>query len=141
MSTWIKTLKRTINGCFTKVRVSMRKKKALSCKNFRNRKQAILSNNISHRNKAEDLLRREEAKSNMDTIYNNFNIIKRSKNHQSSIWKVKNKIFPKLKAPLPVAKRNLAGKIITNSGELKKLYLKHFHHRMRDRPILKQYES
>ena len=54
---------------------------------------------------------------------------------------VKNKIMPKIKPPLLIVKRNLDGKIITNSVELKSLYLNHFLHRMRKRPILKQYEQ
>ena len=51
----------------------------------------------------------------MDTILKNISALKSSKNTQSGIWKVKNKISPRVKPPLPVAKRNLVGKIITNS--------------------------
>ena len=44
---------------------------------------------------------------------------------QKNIWKMKNNFFPKIKAPVPEAKRNLANKIITNPRELKKVYVKH----------------
>ena len=40
-----------------------------------------------------------------------------------------------------MAKTNLANQIITNPLELKRVYLNHFKHRMRLRPILPEYES
>ena len=58
-----------------------------------------------------------------------------------SIWEVKKICFPKNKPQLPVAKRNIAGKIITNPNELKNIYLKHFIFRMRKRPILPGLEN
>ena len=142
-SSWIKTLKKTIAGCFKKVRLSDKKRKKIFffCQNFKRRKQSIINKDNKLQNKAEELLRRQEAINHMNVIKNNINSIKNSKNSQSAIWKVKGNIFPKIKPPLPVAKRNLAGKLITNSEELKKVYLKHFHHRMRNRPILNKYQK
>ena len=37
--------------------------------------------------------------------------------------------------PLPVAKKNFGGQIITNSAALKQLYLEMYQHRLRHRPI------
>ena len=37
------------------------------------------------------------------------------------IWKIKRKIFPKIKPSLPVGKKNLKGQLITNQEELKDL--------------------
>ena len=45
---------------------------------------------------------------------------------------------------LPVAKKNIVGQIISNTEELKLLYLDHFAFRMRSRPImshLQKYKS
>ena len=52
--------------------------------------------------------------------------------------------MPKVQSPLPIAKLNLSGQIITNKEELKVVYLDHFIHRMRNRPImshLKDYQT
>ena len=45
------------------------------------------------------------------------------------------KVFPKNNPPLPVAKRNTSGQIITNPDILKTLYLDTYVHRLRHRPI------
>ena len=58
---WIKTLKRTISGCFKKVRLSVKGKKINMCKIFKKRKQAILANDEYSKNEAEELLGKEEA--------------------------------------------------------------------------------
>ena len=137
---WIKALKGTIYSCFKKVRITSQKVTPL-CPNFKDREQAILNNDKQSQNKAEELLGEEEARNNVAKINMNITEMKKSKNKQSAIWKIKNKILPKIKPPLPVAKRNLAGQIITNSEELKKVYLNHFHHRLRNRPILAKYEQ
>ena len=80
----------------------------------------------------------------MNKIKSNLKSLNNSSNKQQSIWNLKNKFYPKQKADAPVAKYNLAGQIITNSEELKNVYLKHFVHRMRSRPIkpgMEQYKN
>ena len=42
---------------------------------------------------------------------------------------------------MPVAKRNLTNQIVTNPCELKKVYVNHFKHRMRKRPILPKFKN
>ena len=49
--------------------------------------------------------------------------------HQG-VWKTKQKLFPKIKPTLPVAKKNLKGQLITNPEELKDLYLDTFKFRL-----------
>ena len=61
-------------------------------------------------------------------------------NHQG-IWKLKKKYYPKIKPTLPVAKKNLKGQLITNSEELKDLYLDTFKWRLRHRPVQPEYEE
>ena len=50
--------------------------------------------------------------------------------------KLKSNFYPKVKPSVPTAKRNAAGKLITNSDQLKEVYLKNFVHRLRPRPII-----
>ena len=52
------------------------------------------------------------------------------------VWNIKNRLFPKKRTAFPCAKKNISGQIITNHKELKDVYLQHFSHRMRRRPIL-----
>ena len=68
-------------------------------------------------------------KKNIENITNNPN------SKQTGIWKVKNCFFPKNQTTSPTAKINIDGQIVTGHAELKKLYLEHFHHRLRFRPI------
>ena len=60
---------------------------------------------------------------------------------QNNIWKVKNKYFKKEKPSIPIAKRNLSNTLVTNPVELKRVYAKHFKHRMRLRPIIPKFEE
>ena len=60
--------------------------------------------------------------------------------HQG-IWKIKRKVFPKIKPSLPVGKKNIKNQLITNPEELKKLYLDTFKYRLRHRPVQPGFES
>ena len=51
------------------------------------------------------------------------------------------KVFPKNTLPLPVGKKNTRGQIITNPEKLKDLYLETYVHRLRHRPIKKEYSQ
>ena len=123
------------------MRFSTKKREPKVCKKFQKRRHGILNNKKSLVNEAEEMLRSEEAEMNMNKIFDHINSMKRTRNSQKSIWNFKNKIVPKIKPSLPTAKKNLSGKIITNPHELKNVHLSHFHHRMRKRPILKQYSN
>ena len=88
-----------------------------------------------------NMLSEEQAKLNLDKIKQNIFTLKVSKNNQQSIWKIKNKFLTKKQPTLPVAKKNIDGKIVTNKNKLKNLYREHFSHRMRSRPILPHLEN
>ena len=81
-------------------------------------------------------MKEENASENYNKILTSIQSLNGDKNKQNSVWKLKQKMFPKIKPPLPVAKKNLNGKIVTNHEALKKLYIEQFVHRMRSRPIL-----
>ena len=55
----------------------------------------------------------------------------------NGMWKIKKKIFPKHNKALPVSKKSIAGRIVTNPEELKSLYLETYRNRLRHRPIAK----
>ena len=53
----------------------------------------------------------------------------------NGMWTLKKKLFPKHSNPLPVAKINVDGRLVTSQNELKYLYLETFKHRFRHRPM------
>ena len=53
--------------------------------------------------------------------------------NQQGVWKMKKKLFPKVKSSIPVGKKNLKEQLITNPEELKDLYLDTFKFRLRHR--------
>ena len=57
----------------------------------------------------------------------------------NSVWSLKRKVFPKNKESLPFAKKNCDGKLISSHKQLKDLYLDTFVHRLRHRPIKKDF--
>ena len=86
------------------------------------------------------------SKDNFEKIKENFSILSNSKGTFSAtgLWKAKQRVFPKHSKPLPVAKVDNLGKMISNPEALKKLYIDTYKHRLRHRPIrpeLKQLES
>ena len=66
-----------------------------------------------------------ELQTNMETLTDN------NVDQQRKIWKVKNRYHKKEKPSIPIAKKNLSNTIVTNPHELKRVYVKHFQHRMR----------
>ena len=139
---WWKNVKNLIHKSFKKIRVG--KKLPKICQKFKNRKKAIKQNDIDSKIESESQLKQEQHKNGLNRIMKNMSILRKSKNSQQSIWDIKKIFFPKIKPPMPVAKKNLQGKIITNPNELKNVYLEHFKFRMRNRPIipgLEQYEE
>ena len=137
---WQKKLNFTVKSCFNKVR--LRKNKKYKCKVFSKRKAAIQNKNEELKNEAEKELQKEEAENNLNKIKFNINLLNdKTSGKQNNIWEIKNKFSPKIKSAVPIAKRNLANKIITNAKELKKLYADHFQHRMRKRPMLSDFQE
>ena len=54
---------------------------------------------------------------------------------RKKLWSLLKKKFPKSSHAIPVAKKDGKGNLVTNHKELKKLYLKTFTQRMRNRPM------
>ena len=137
---WSKLVTTTVFQCFAKIRINPSKRKRV-CNVFRKRKKCIQSGSKKQQLNAEMLLKEENESLNFERIMKSIQILNQDKNKQKNVWKLKNKFFPKIKQPVPVAKINLEGQIITNTEALKKLHINHFVHRMRSRPIIPGFEN
>ena len=59
----------------------------------------------------------------------------------SGVWKIKKKIFPKNMKTLPIAKKDVNGRLVSNPEELKTLYIQTYIHRLRHRPVKPGFEE
>ena len=75
----------------------------------------------------------EEAEENRNEIIKNFKKLSESPENvnMKEVWKILRNIFPKFKHPLPIAKRNFKGKLITVLDDIKTLLLKEYSQRLR----------
>ena len=81
------------------------------------------------------------AEKNRDKVVRNFGSLAQNDGtaNINGMWALKKKVFPKNPPNLPVAKKDVDGRLITSHAELKKLYLDTFVHRLRPRPIREEY--
>ena len=92
---------------------------------------------IEIENKVCDLV----AEKNYGKVVENFKLLENKSGliQQQGMWSIKRKVFPKNKESLPFAKKDCDGKVITSQHLMKSLYLDTFLHRLRHRPINKEY--
>ena len=85
----------------------------------------------------DEVIAKECSEENFQKIKDNFLLLSdgNDKINSNGMWNLMKKVFPKNNPPLPVAKRNIRGQIITNPDILKTLYLETYVHRLRHRPI------
>ena len=57
------------------------------------------------------------------------------------MWKIKQKICPKIDVNVSVAKLDEKGNLVSNKTDLKKLYVNVYKHRLRHRDIKEGYEK
>jgi hypothetical protein len=78
-----------------------------------------------------------EAETNRNNIVNQFKSIGSDQENVnlSQVWKLLDKLCPKLAPSLPTAKKDHSGKIISESEELNKLLSKEYKERLRTRPL------
>ena len=76
-------------------------------------------------------------KENFEKVKENFSLLTNNQDSFScnGMWKAKKRMFPKHTKPLPVAKVDSNGRLVSNPEELKSLYLDTYIHRLRHRPI------
>ena len=110
---------------FKKIRISNKKKIKSTDLNVLLEKR----NQLKRKNAPEEIMEEVEGEiavlcqeANRSKVMENFNEVDGSDGTLAhhGIWKVKQKIFPKIKPKLSVGKKNLAGQLITNPAELNK---------------------
>ena len=139
---WKKVLNDYFHKAFKKVRIKHNyKMKNIKIKELLEKRNILRKKNSSVSDEAIEEIEDEIAtilqEENKRKVMENFSDINGSDEFlsQHGLWKVKRKIFPKFKPSLPVGKKNIKGQLITNSEELKKLYLDTYKFRLRHRPI------
>ena len=139
---WKKLQNSHLNNAFRKVRLKGKRKiKPVSTDVS---KLIDLRNNLLGNNGPEseienlnDAISNMEAETNRNNIVNQFKSIGSDQENVnlSQVWKLLNKLCPKLAPSLPTAKKDHSGKIISESEELKKLLSKEYKERLRTRPL------
>ena len=78
-----------------------------------------------------------EAEENRDIVMKNFKRLSENPENVNikEVWKILRNIFPKFKTPIPIAKRNYKGELITDLQQIKYLLLKEYSQRLRMRPV------
>ena len=145
-SKWKKLLDEYFHKAFRKVRISNKNKtKSSNIQELIQKRKNLKKQNVPEETieEIEDKIAEFCQEANRNKVMENFNEVDGADGNiaHHGIWNVKRKIFPKIKPPLPVGKKNLKGQLITNHEELKDLYLDTFKHRLRHRPILPGYEE
>ena len=82
------------------------------------------------------------AEENKKQVYDNFEKLSNTDGttNNNGIWALKRKLFPKNTKSLPMAKKDLNGKLISSQNELICLYMDTYKQRLRHRPIKIEYK-
>jgi hypothetical protein len=151
-SKWFKELNEIFHQSFDKIRSNgkIKKTEVSELMNVLHdlKQKTKLPGGVDNKDIFEDIEKTEAklanlvAKENRDKIFNNFGMFTGNNGNLNinGMWAVKRKVFPKNPSSLPVAKKDVDGKVITSHQDLKKLYLETFVHRLRYRPIRDDYQ-
>ena len=153
---WFKVLKDKIHQSFRKIRIDKAKKNLRKSEidikiDERNKvKNELMNTNIALAQKQSlemkinelnetisDLCGQKNAKIITDQVQNLSDTEGRFS--RSNMWQIKKKLCPRI-LPLPIAKRDEKGMMITNQSLLKKLYTETYQFRLRSRTILPHLE-
>ena len=143
---WLKNLNGVFHKSFRKVRVTNKQKETKLSILFKRRislkdklKYSCDNNeaSIEELENVENEITSEISKENRDKVIESFKTLSETDGsiNINGMWSMKKKVFPKNTKPLPCAKKDVEGRLITSQNELKTLYLKTFVHRLRHRPI------
>ena len=148
-SKWRKVLNTYFHRAFKKIRISSKvKKKKSEINDLMNKRSKLKKKEVIEEDDEQEIFNLEGLIAQMCEDKNRQKVMKNfgemngtdgGLNHQG-VWKNKRKLFPKIKPNLPVGKNNLKKQLITNSEELKDLYLDTFKYRLRHRPAQPGFE-
>ena len=145
---WRKTLKLHMNKSFKKIRINKKK--------YVKPLPPMLSKLINERNK---LLKENHSEKEIEALDENISNLEAEINHNlikehfekykedpekvnlQQVWKTMGKLWPKAGTSLPTAKKNHAGKLVSEPKELKKLLAKEYKQRLRVRPVRPDFEQ
>ena len=154
---WKKSLNNILHKCFRKIRIV--KKKEYSKTDDLLKERIVLKKKTKLENIEEKV--RDEIRARIKEIEEEIGEDAAFENHKAIVdaikdlgddssldgsgrrkmWSLLKKRFPKSDHITPTAKKNSQGNLVTNHRELKKLYLKTYTQRMRNRPIKAGHED
>ena len=155
---WLEVFNTILQKCFRKIRVDRNsKKKDMKDDLIKERVELInksrLINNEDMKVEIEKRIKEIEEKvgdeiadSYHKEIVDTINSLGGDKQNldgsgRKELWKLLKRKVPKNAAVVPVGKKDMSGKLVTNYEGLKSLYLKTYIHRLRNRPIKNEYQE
>jgi hypothetical protein len=137
---WIKSLKYVIMQNFRKVRLTYKDNSNMKIEKLMMERfspsdvdKSLLDDEISNLIYERNRKLIVDQVSQMSDVHCNFSRIK--------MWKLRQKVCPKVQPSCPVAKINQNGDIVSNREELKQLYLNTYRDRLRHRVIKPNYNQ
>ena len=156
---WLKNFNSIVYKCFKKVRITNNKKKKgkyddLLHERIELKKEAKLTsiNEEMKRKIEERIFQIENQVSNEISekyVEEIVEVLKKlggdgqhlSGSGRKEIWKILKKQYPKCETAVPIGKKDKSDNIVSNHEGLKDLYLNTYMHRLRNRPVKKEYED
>ena len=157
---WLKAFNAIIYKCFKKIRICPGKKKPLNNKSALLRERLDLIQNNKHKEISKDIKQKIEERirqiecdigSEIVKDYHEeiIGVIKDLGGDETELdgsgrlklWKILKRKSPKNKPSIPIGKKDSKGNLISNHLGLKKLYLKTYKQRLRNRPIQTGFEE
>ena len=157
---WLKHFNSILHKCFKKVRIVNSNKKDMGGnKNLFVERINLLKKIKSakldgkQKNEAENRVREieeeigeEVSEENMKTLKETLQLMGGDSDSvngkdRKQIWNLLKTKYPKILPAVPTGKKDHKGNIVTNHSGLKKLYLQTYEHRLRNRPIRKDFEE
>ena len=154
MTKFFKTLDNVFHRSFKKIRISSRNEIKNCCEE--SKLMLLKTKLLETKSKTDDEAFREKLDEQLNSINNEISRLAAMRNvkniesqigmsdtldgsfNQIGVWKLKQKLFPRLKDP-PTAKMDEFGNVISARSALKKLYLNTYSTRLEHRPMKEQY--
>ena len=149
---WFKSLKGEFHKSFRKIRYNGKQKVTKISELLDERRNILTKLKVCRDDETDELQQSLDevenkvcdlvSETNYEKVVENFKLLgnKSGQIQQNGVWSIKRKLFPKNKQSLPFAKKDCDGKVITSQHLMKSLYLDTFLHRLRHRPINKDYK-
>ena len=144
---WMKILKQYCQKSFKKIRFKKKKIKLLkgSIRKLIDERHKLIieGGNENLISAIEDEIAEKEAEENRKIVIENFRPLAENPEtiNIQEMWKLHSKLWPKNSACLPVAKKNIKGKLVSSPMDIKNLLALEYKNRLRSRPLRPDLES